>query len=38
MYAPNGSKEIIIEPNRRFELIYINHIYSKVGKWYLSVF
>jgi hypothetical protein len=38
IYAPNGSKEIIIEPNRKFELVYINHRYSKVGKWYLSIF
>jgi len=37
-YAPNGSKEIIIEPNRKFELVYINHMYSKAGKWYLSIF
>ena len=37
-YAPNGSKEIIIEPNRKFELVYINHQYSKIGRWYLSIF
>ena len=36
-YAPNGSKEIIVEPNTKIDLIYINYKYNKIGKWYLSM-
>jgi GTP:adenosylcobinamide-phosphate guanylyltransferase len=37
-YAPMGLSQVVVEPNRKFELVYINHIYNKVGRWYLSIF
>jgi len=38
LYAPNGKKQIIIEPNRKFILTYLNYDINKLGKWYLDIF